>query len=125
MTTRLKADEAVDIVDSKNYAFKKTMSVIRSMIDMEIRNASRLGKRTITYRVPRNVFGHEWFDVNKMGWSIAQQLFEDKFNVSGTCESLVISWGGKDPAITPPSQPIKQPVKVSRPCIHIPVPRKK
>jgi hypothetical protein len=122
---RMTADEAIEISETKTYAFERTLAVIRSMVDGEIRTAAKLGKRSVKYLVPLTVFGHEHYDINAMGKALARQLYEDKFTVTGTCSLITISWGPepeKEPCCAPLPSSMKQ---STTPQIRVPIPRKR
>lgn len=123
--TRITADEAAEIAESKTYAFEKTLKVIRSIIDGDIRNAAKLGKKSTRVTIPTTVFGHENYDINAMGRAVARQLFEDKFTVTGTCASLIISWGDGAVAAPPPTSTTQTPKTSSIPRIRVPTPKKR
>jgi hypothetical protein len=119
---RFTADHALDITMSRHEAFEKTMSIIRNMIDSQIRDAAKMGRQSVNIEIPRTVFGRESFDPIEMGRSLAEQLFEDKFNVTGTYTRFIISWGEKK---TPRSNKIVKPNAKTNPVISLPVPKKK
>ena len=120
MAERFTADQALDISLSRHASFEKTMAIIRNSIDNQIKDAAMVGKQSVTIVIPPNIFGRDNFDPIEMGRALAEQLFEDKFNVTGTYTRFVISWGRK--RLVPLTRP-KQP-SVSA-VIKVPTPRKK
>ena len=120
---RFTADQALDISHSKHEAFDKTLGIIRNMIDNQIRDAAKMGKQSVNIEIPRTVFGRESFDVIEMGRALADHLFEDKFNVTGTYTRFIISWGEKR---TPRDARIVGPTATKdKPLITVPSLRKK
>jgi len=122
---RFTADHALDISLSRHESFEKTMSIIRNMIDNQIRDAAKMGKQSVSIEIPRTVFGRESFDVIEMGRSLAEQLFEDKFNVTGTYTRFIITWGVKTPRNTKVVKPVACCREREKPVISIPTPKKK
>jgi len=120
---RFTADHALDISRGRHEAFEKTMNIIRNMMDNQIRDAAKMGKQSVTIEIPRTVFGRETFDLIEMGRALAEQLWEDKFSVSGTYTRFVVSWGdNKKPLPTMTTRVSQQQAK---PVITLPTPRKR
>jgi hypothetical protein len=74
------------------------------MIDASIKDAAKMGKKSITVNVPGSVFGHEPYNLAEMGKELANQLFADDYQVAGTYAKMTISWADvtekkKDPSI--------------------------
>lgn len=118
VTDRFTADQALDISLSKHEAFEKTLGIIRNMIDNQIRDAAKLGKQSVTIEIPRTVFGRESYDLIEMGRALADHLFEDKFNVTGTYTRFMVSWGDKR---SPRPTRVVRP-QTAKPVISLPVP---
>ena len=89
---RLTASEARDLMNLKKDAFYKTMGILRQMADTSIREASRRGRDGITFDVPASVFGRESYDPRSMGKALAEQYYEDGYDVTGTPTKLKIRW---------------------------------
>lgn len=89
---RFTAEHARDITFARREAFERTMSIIRAMLDTQIKDAARLGKQSIVIEVPRTVFGREPYNVVTMGKELAKNLSGDGFAVRGTCTRLEITW---------------------------------
>ena len=124
---RFTADHALDISKGRHEAFEKTMNIIRNMIDSQIRDAAKMGKQSVAIEIPRTVFGRETFDIIEMGRALADQLWEDKFTVTGTYTRFNISWGDKKkPGQSKDTQisRIPSPTK-AKPLISLPTPRKR
>ncbi|MDR3541543.1 MAG: hypothetical protein P4L69_11365 [Desulfosporosinus sp.] len=120
MAERFTADQALDISLSRHASFEKTMAIIRNSIDNQIKDAAMVGKQSITVIIPRNIFGRDSFDPIEMGRALAEQLFADKFDVSGTYTRFIISWGRKRIDTLRP-----KPKQQQQPIIKVPTPRKK
>lgn len=86
------AERAREIMRLRLDSFAKTKRVIRSMIDAAVKDAAKLGKSAVTINMPASVFGHEPYNLSKMGIEITKELFRDGFDVSGTYARMSISW---------------------------------
>lgn len=104
--SRLTAQEARDFSSIKKEAFDSALEAVRQMCDMCIRDASRRGKESCEFSIPRGIMGRETYNQHVMGKMLAQQLYEDDFDVTGTTDKLTISWGCEE---RPPPAPKKQP----------------
>lgn len=96
--SRLNAKYARDIMLAKQDRFDKTLATIRTMVDSSIKEAAKLGRRSVTVNVPCSVFGHEPYNLAEMGKALADQLFADDYQVSGTYSKMLISWA--DPPVS-------------------------
>jgi hypothetical protein len=90
------AERAREYMKLRLDSFAKTMRVIRTMVDSAIKDAARLGNSSVTVNMPGSVFGHEPYNLAKMGEGIAKELFQDGFDVSGTYARMTISWGDQE-----------------------------
>ncbi len=88
----MKADEARDICSFKKDAFLRTLGLIRQMCDSEIREACISGRDSIEFSVPRAVMGEDGYNQAEMGRTLAQELYEDRYSVTGCAKRLNISW---------------------------------
>jgi hypothetical protein len=95
---RLTAQEARDLMDIKKESFEKTLSIIRQMCDVTMRDSSRRGIGNMKFDVPQTVWGRDGYNQHAMGKALAEQLFDDGFDVTGTTTKLNISWGAVDAA---------------------------
>lgn len=93
---RLTAQSARELLNVKRESFYKSLGIIRQMCDAIIKDTSRRGKDNITFDIPPTVFAHESYDPKSMGRALAEQLYEDGFNVTGTTLHLNISWADDD-----------------------------
>lgn len=93
--TRFTADNARDILYARQDVFDRTLAIIRGIVDTQIRDAARAGKHSLTLTVPPSVFGREPYDLATMGKALARQLYEDQYEVTGTCARLVVSWSSR------------------------------
>lgn len=90
--SRFVARNAREIMMAKQDSFDRTLRTIRSMIDASIKDAAKLGKKSVTVNVPGSVFGHEPYNLAAMGKELANQLFADDYQVAGTYARMTISW---------------------------------
>lgn len=93
---RLTAQEARDMMCIKKESFEKTLGTIRQMCDIAIREASRKGNGSAIFDVPRTMWGRDDYNHDLMGKALAEQLFDDDFDVTGTTARLIVSW--EDPS---------------------------
>lgn len=100
---RFTAQEARTLAGIKKESFERTLSVIRQMVDVIVREASIKGGDSVTFDVPEMVWGRDSFDRHAMGKALAEQLFNDNFDVTGTTAKLNISWKTE----SEPERPIK------------------
>jgi hypothetical protein len=91
--TRLTADEARDLMNIKKENFDKSLSVVRQMCDVTLRDASRRGQCSMRFDIPISIWGRDSYDQHTMGRALASQIFDDGFDVTGTTSRLNISWG--------------------------------
>lgn len=105
---RLTAQEARDLMCIKKECFTKTLSIIRQMCDISLRDTSRRGSSSMQFDVPQTVWGRDSYDHHSMGKALAKQLFDDGFDVTGTTTKLLISWGsqGEETVALSNSKPI-------------------
>ena len=115
--TRLSADTARDITCARRDVFDKTLGIIRNMVDVQIKDAAKLGKHSILVEVPRSVFGRGPYVVSEMGAALANQLHADGFNIKGTFVRMQVSWEQTTPAAPPPTQRHR--------IVNVPVPKRK
>lgn len=104
---RLTAQEARDLLNIKKESFEKTLSIIRQMADSSVQDVSRRGHSEVKFDVPLLVWGRDSYDQGTMGKALAEQLFEDGFDVTGTTSRLIISW--KVAPVGEQTQPIASP----------------
>lgn len=128
---RFTADHAMDITMSRHESFEKTMAIIRNMIDEQIRDAAKTGRQSAFIELPKVVFGRESYDLVEMGRAIVDQLFEDKFDVSGTYTRFTVRWGEKKKTnlmvTRPGTQQAPQPTVYGarKTIINVPMPKKR
>lgn len=122
---RFTADHAMDITLSRHESFEKTMAIVRNMIDEQIRDAAKTGKQSIFIEVPKGVFGRENYDLVEMGRAIVDQLFEDKFDVSGTYTRFTVRWGDKRNRNLMVTKPSSTSTTVHKPVINVPIPKRR
>lgn len=89
---RLTASEARDLMNIKKEAFVKTLGILRQMADSNIKEASRRGRDYLDFDIPQSVFGRESYDPRAMGRALAEQYYEDGYDVTGTPLKLNIKW---------------------------------
>lgn len=123
MSARFTADHALDITRSRRDSFKKTMSIIRSTIDEQIKEAAMRGLQHVIVEVPRIVYGREDYDIVEMGSALVDQLHEDKYTVTGTYVKFTVRWGGRESFSRTPKKP--NGVILRKPVINVPIPRSK
>lgn len=93
---RLTAAEARELQSTKREEFANTLGTIRQMADSNIKDASRRGEGSIVFEVPLTVFGKGSYSRKAMGRALAEQYYEDGYDVTGTCLKLVIKWEGEE-----------------------------
>jgi hypothetical protein len=118
---RLTAMEARDLMNIKKESFERTLSAIRQMCDINIKDASRRGQHFLSFDVPATVWGRDGYDHQTMGRTLAEQLFEDGFDITGTTVKLMISWGPSKSKTPDPPQPKYRRGKRSERTINIAV----
>jgi hypothetical protein len=90
---RMTAEEARNLLHMKKESFLKTLSIIRQMCDTSIKEACRRGRDRVKFDIPITLFAREYYDPKTMGKELAQQLFEDGFDVVGpTPLHLTVTW---------------------------------
>jgi hypothetical protein len=77
---------------AKQDTFDRTLRTIRVMVDSAIKDAARLGKRSVTINIPGAVFGHEPYNLAEMGKAMAHQLTADDYTVSGSYAQMTVMW---------------------------------
>jgi len=112
---RLTAQSARDLLNMKKESFFKSLSIIRQMCDTLIKDASRRGKDMIQFDVPPSVFARESYDPRVMGRALAEQLYEDGFNVTGSTLHLKISWADEDSEETKDDEGIRASTSATMP----------
>jgi hypothetical protein len=90
--SRFTAEEARDIMDLKKECTEKTLTMMRHMCDATLKGASERGQHQMTFDIPTTMWGREAFDQHEIGRQLAEQLYEDGFDVTGTTNKLNISW---------------------------------
>lgn len=93
---RLTAQEARDLMNIKKESFEKTLSIIRQMCDVTMRDVSRRGNSNMKFDVPQTVWGRDGYNQHAMGKALAEQLFDDGFDVTGTTTKLNVAWGAEE-----------------------------
>jgi hypothetical protein len=94
---RFTATDARDILNVKREGFAKTLGIIRQMCDICIKDTSRKGLDCVAFDLPTGIFGRDNYEPKTMGRELAEQLYEDGYDVTGSVLELKISWA--DPAI--------------------------
>jgi hypothetical protein len=93
--SRFSAKSAKEIMMAKQDSFDKTLETIRLTVDSTIKDAAKMGKGSVSFKIPANVFGHEPYNPAEMGKALVDQLFADGYEVTGTYSNTVISWASK------------------------------
>jgi hypothetical protein len=119
--SRFTADEARDILYARQDVFERTLAIIRGMVDTQLKDAARQGKASVHIVVPPSVFGREPYNIAVMGRTLAKQLYEDKYDVAGTCTNMIVSWASRDPPN--PNAVVAVDKKKKRVDIDVPKPR--
>jgi hypothetical protein len=111
--SRLHARNAREMMLAKQDSFDRTLKVVRNMVDSSIKDAARMGKKSVTVNVPSSVFGHEPYNPVDMGKALSNELFGDDYQVTGTYAKMTISWSSQEKVDRKPS--VQSPVvKVPR-----------
>ena len=118
------AEEAMEISLRHQENFNKTKSVIRQMINNEIKSAALRGRTSVIFPIPKSVYGRDTYSIVRMGEMIAQDLYADKYEVGGTVSRLLISWDPSPPPVPSSSSRAGTKSGIKRPVIKVPTPKK-
>lgn len=110
--TRLTANQARGLYSTKEESFRRTLGIIRQLCDEKIKERANAGMSSLTYEVPKAIFGQDTYDHKTMGRSLAVDLHRDGYLISGKSTCLVISW--IDPSDSLPASIVVAPPKKPR-----------
>jgi hypothetical protein len=80
------------MITVKKEAFNRALDMVRHMCDDMIKECSRKGYDSLDFEVPRSIFTQDAYDPKSMGRALAEQLFEDGYDVTGTSTHLHVQW---------------------------------
>lgn len=104
--TRFTASDARAVVTMRQLDAAQTLGVVRQMCDAHLREAARVGDGEARFDVPTRLVGHPGYDPCAMGKSLARQLHDDGYTVTGTALHLVITWRKRRAKKTTSSAPV-------------------
>lgn len=112
--TRLTAEHARQLMGMKKEAFLKTRDVIREIADAQIKDASSAGRDSIDFEIPPTMMGRDRYNQRAMAKSLAEQFYQDGYDVTGNSKKLTIKWS-LEPATKPEESEVPAPAPMTFP----------